>query len=180
MTRRRGGSPKGIPICGKTTIRRSTGDFEPAVPQARLSRRCAICVVPIGPLRNKGQHRTSERTRMKILPRQSELPTLLRQPSAFARRYRLVLLPLLAAGTADAVTTFVNVSRYGTDTELHPAQRFVFDTAGVAAGVPIAKAIQLGFVLFVAAWWRPWCRWILLLCAVLYGFAAMSNHNLWL
>ena len=117
---------------------------------------------------------------MKILPRQSDLPTLLRQPLVFARRYWLVLLLLFVAGTADAVTTFVNVSRYGTDTELHPVQRFVFDTAGVAAGVPIAKVMQLGFVLFVAAWWRPWCRWVILICALLYGFAAMSNHNLWL
>jgi hypothetical protein len=30
----------------------------------------------------------------------------------------------------------------------------------------------------VAAWWRPWCRWILLTCAGLYTLAAVSNYFL--
>jgi len=51
---------------------------------------------------------------------------------------------------------------------------------GVEAGVPIAKLLQLGFVLLVAAWWRPWCRWILLACGCLYALAATSNYFLWI
>jgi hypothetical protein len=44
--------------------------------------------------------------------------------------------------------------------------------------VPVAKAIQLAFVLLVAAWWRPWCPWLLGACGLLYGAAAVSNHFL--
>ena len=35
---------------------------------------------------------------------------------------------------------------------------------------------KVAFVILVAAWWRPWCAWILRLCGVLYCLAAASNH----
>lgn len=47
---------------------------------------------------------------------------------------------------------------------------------GAAVGVPLAKGIQLGFVLSVAAWWRPWCAGLLAGCGTLYGLAAVSNY----
>jgi hypothetical protein len=54
----------------------------------------------------------------------------------------------------------------------------VSEIVGVTAGVPVAKAVQLAFVLLVAAWWRPWCPWLLGACGLLYGMAAVSNHFL--
>ena len=114
--------------------------------------------------------------RMTILPRHTDLPMLVREPGHFIRRYRWSLLLLLAAATADAITTYLNVRRYTTIIEVHPVQRWVFEALGPAAGVPVAKMIQVAVAVGVAAWWRPWCRYILLLCAGLYALAAVSNH----
>jgi hypothetical protein len=91
----------------------------------------------------------------RILPEKTELPLLLRHPATFARRYWAALLLLAAGATADAVTTLVNLRRFGPSVEVHPVQRLVSEIFGVTAGVPVAKVIQLGFVLLVAAWWRP-------------------------
>ena len=113
-----------------------------------------------------------------ILPRRSELPRLLCRPGGFARSYRAPLLVLLASATADMVTTLINLRRYGPDVEAHVVQRWVSELVGVNAGVPIAKVIQLAFVVLVAAWWRPWTPWLLALCGLLYTAAAVSNHFL--
>ena len=115
---------------------------------------------------------------MAILPDRTELPLMLGRPAAFARRYRGPLLLLLAGATADAVTTLVNLRRFGAGIEVHPVQRWVFEWFGVEAGVPVAKLCQLACVLAVAAWWRPWCRWVLTICGVFYLAAAVSNHFL--
>lgn len=115
-----------------------------------------------------------------MIPARSELPTLVRSPAVFLRRYWIPLGLLLVAATADAITTYRNSVAYGTGIEVHPVQRWVFEWFGAAVGVPLAKVLQVGFVIFVAAWWRPWCWAIIALCAALYGLAAMSNHHLWL
>jgi hypothetical protein len=115
---------------------------------------------------------------MPIVPRDTNLPLLTRQPGTFIRRYRAALLVLLIGASLDLLTTFINMRRYGPSVEAHPVQRIVSEMIGVTAGVPMAKLIQLGFVLFVAAWWRPWCAWVLGICGILYSLAAVSNHLL--
>jgi hypothetical protein len=114
----------------------------------------------------------------RFLPEKTDLPFLLCRPASFARRYWAPLLVLTIGATADATTTLVNLHRFGPSVEVHPAQRLVSELVGVTAGVPVAKAIQLVFVLLVAAWWRPWCPWLLAACGLLYGVAALSNHFL--
>jgi len=115
---------------------------------------------------------------MKILPLRSELPLLLHEPAGFIRRYWWALGVLIVGAAADAVTTLVNLRAYGPEVEAHLVQRWVSYVVGVNVGVPLAKVIQLAFVLLVAAWWRPWCQWILTICGMLYLLAAVSNHLL--
>jgi len=115
---------------------------------------------------------------MPLLPRDTEIPRLVRHPARFARAYWPALTILLIGATADVVTTYHNLRLYGPATEAHVVQRWVSEIVGVHAGVPLAKLIQLAFVLFVAAWWRPWTPWLLTLCGLLYSAAAISNHYL--
>jgi len=115
-----------------------------------------------------------------FLPRDSALPLLFRHPQQFKHQFRWSLFALVLASTADLFTTLWNLRAYGPEVETHPAQRLVSQLIGVEAGVPLAKAGQVIFVVLVAAWWRPWCRSILLTCAGLYTFAAVSNYFLWL
>jgi hypothetical protein len=115
-----------------------------------------------------------------LLPRDTELHTLVQHPREFVVRYRPFLLILLLGASADLFTTLWNLRQYGTSIEVHLPQRLLGEWFGVEIGVPLAKIIQLAFVLLVAAWWKPWCRWILLACGILYALAAMNNHFLWL
>lgn len=85
---------------------------------------------------------------------------------------------LFIGSAADLITTYHNLRLYGPQAEAHPVQRWVSQVVGVSAGVPIAKFIQLAFVLLVAAWWRPWTGWLLALCGLLYTAAAVSNYFL--
>lgn len=117
-------------------------------------------------------------TSTSLLPRRSELPTLAGKPGEFVRRYRWPLVILLVGATADAVTTLINLQRFGLEIEVHLVQRWVSHLVGITAGVPIAKFLQLVFVILVSAWWRPWCAILLTLCGVLYAAAAISNHFL--
>lgn len=117
---------------------------------------------------------------MFLIPRHSELPTLGRQPLRFLSRYRYSLLILIVGAVLDALTTYANVKQFGPGVETHPVQRLFFQTFGATIGVPLAKALQFGFVIFVAAWWCPWTRWVMILCGVLYAAAAASNHYRWL
>ncbi len=117
---------------------------------------------------------------MHILPRRTNLRILCLRPQILLLAYWPALLILCAAATADALTTLRNMQLYGPEIELHLVQRLVTEILGITFGVPAAKLIQLAFVLFVAAWWRPWCLWILWSCAALYTLAALSNHFLWL
>ena len=115
---------------------------------------------------------------MPIVPRQTELPRLLRHPQEFARVYWLPLAILFAGAVADCATTYHNLVLFGPEVEAHVAQRWVSEVVGVRAGVPLAKMIQLGFVIAVAAWWRRWTPALLIICGLLYGVAAVSNFYL--
>jgi len=115
---------------------------------------------------------------MQIPPKNSELPRLFMSPSQFFRKYWAWLLILLIGAAADAITTYRNLHLYGIGTEAHPVQRWVSQILGVGLGVPVAKLIQLAFVLFVAAWWKPWTPWLLGICGLLYIAAAVSNFFL--
>ena len=112
----------------------------------------------------------------RILPSDTELPQLLRHPRAFLIRYRWEMLVLWAGTSADLWTTLVNIEKYGPGIEAHVVQRMMSELFGIAVGVPLAKSFQFLFVVVVAAWWKPWCRWVLILCGILYGAAAVSNH----
>lgn len=114
----------------------------------------------------------------RLLPRRSAIPTLIGNPRRFVAEYRWSLVALVLSAAADLFTTLWNIRQYGIETEAHVVQRWVSECIGIEAGVPLAKFIQFACVVFVAAWWRPWCRWILLLCALLYAFAAISNYFL--
>ena len=117
---------------------------------------------------------------MNLIPRHSELSTLGRQPVTFLSRYRYSLAVLVVGAVLDGLTTYANVRQFGPHVETHPVQRLFFQILGAAIGVPVAKAIQFAFVIFVAAWWRPWTRWMLMICGLLYAMAALSNHFYWL
>jgi hypothetical protein len=116
--------------------------------------------------------------RNPLLPRDSELPLLITHPLQFRNRYRWFLLWLLIGASCDLFTTLWNLRTYGPGIEVHVVQRWLSHWFGVDAGVPIAKVIQLVFVLLVAAWWRPWCKWILGICGTLYLLASISNYFL--
>jgi hypothetical protein len=116
----------------------------------------------------------------RIFPRDSAFPLLLRTPRAFVRTYRWPLAFLVLGAAADVFTTLWNLRAYGPGVEIHVVQRWLSLWVGVEAGVPLAKGIQLGFVVLVAAWWRPWCRPLLIGCSCLYALAAVSNYFLWL
>ena len=113
---------------------------------------------------------------MKIIPRKTNLRLLVNHPFVFVKFYRLPLVVLLIGALLDTITTSIFVSKYGAECEVHLVQRMVFDIFGPAVGVPLAKIIQLLFVIFVASWWRPWCGWIIVVCGLFYTIAAISNH----
>jgi hypothetical protein len=115
-----------------------------------------------------------------LLPRDSALPMLFRHPRQFIKTNRWALFVLVLGAGADVFTTLWNLRAYGAGVEVHLVQRWVSQIVGIEAGVPLAKVGQLAFVVLVAAWWRPWCRWILLACGCLYATAAMSNYFLWI
>ena len=85
---------------------------------------------------------------------------------------------MVLGAAADVFTTLWNLRAYGPMVETHIVQRWVSQLVGVEAGVPLAKLLQLAFVIFVAAWWRPWCAALLIACGCLYAAAAVSNYFL--
>ena len=110
----------------------------------------------------------------------TSLRLLFRRPGTFARIYRLPLAILLIGSILDTATTMKVMYRYGIDCELHPAMWLMAGIFGITVGVPLGTVARLGFVLVVAALRRSWTGWILLMCGVLYGLAAASNHFGWL
>ena len=106
----------------------------------------------------------------------SNLRLLVHHPLTFCRVYRWELAVLFVGAVLDAVTTMRTVLAYGAETELHPVGRFVMQLLGPVAGTLVGKAAQVVCAVFVAALWRPWCGWLLVVCGVLYALAAVSNH----
>ncbi len=115
-----------------------------------------------------------------LLPGDSALPLLIQRPHEFKRTYRWSLVWLVLGASADVFTTLWNLRLYGPGVEAHIVQRWISLLIGVEAGVPIAKISQLLFVVLVAAWWRPWCRALIICCGCLYALAAVSNYFLWI
>lgn len=113
-------------------------------------------------------------------PIRSELETLAHRPVVFLQRYRWGVALLLSGALADMITTIVNLARFGTVAEVHPAMRIMAELYGVHAGIVVGTIARILVVLFVASLWTRWCRPMLVLCGVLYGVAAMNNHFLWL
>lgn len=117
---------------------------------------------------------------MRAIPPRTDLYVLAREPLVFMARYRWSLLILAVGAFFDALTTYRFLVALGPDGEVHPVQRWFFLYLPPLLAVPVVKTVQVGFVLLLAAWWQPWCRWIMLLCGTLYGLAAISNHYGWL
>ena len=117
---------------------------------------------------------------MPAIPSRTELPRLIYRPREFARVYWLALAILFIGALADAIKTYRDMRLYGLASETHIVQRWVSEIVGIGFGVPLAKLAQMGFVILVAAWWKPWTHWLLGLCGLLYGLAALSNYFLWL
>ncbi len=110
----------------------------------------------------------------------TNLRVLTRRPLLFARKYRLPLAVLVLGSALDAATTIDFMLHYGPGEELHPAARVVADVFGVPVGVILGAVVRLAFVLVVAAVWRKWCAWMMVICGILYALAAASNHLGWM
>ncbi len=116
---------------------------------------------------------------MKFLGRKSNLRLLCRRPLLFARAYWWALAVLAIGALLDAVTTYQFLAKYGPDEELRPDVRLVLRIMPVWAGPFFAKLVQSAFVIFVAAIWRGWCKWLIAICGVFYCLAAASNAFNW-
>ncbi|MFW6061978.1 MAG: hypothetical protein ACOC93_04140 [Planctomycetota bacterium] len=113
---------------------------------------------------------------MRLVSWTQNLELVTRAPLAFLHRCRWPLMLQVVGGILDLSTSVVNVARFGTHVELHLVKRWMAETLGVIPGLPIAKALQVGGVIVLAAAWRDWCEWLISLCGLLYGLAAVSNH----
>jgi len=114
------------------------------------------------------------------MPNRSELGLLLYEPLRFRDRYRWSLFFLGLAAFFDGLTTYRFLQSIGPAAEVHPVQRLVFTYLPPLAGIVFAKSGQVMVAVLVAAWWQPWCRWLMWVTASLYGVAAISNHLQWL
>ena len=110
----------------------------------------------------------------------TNLHILARRPLLFARKYWLSLAAVTLAAALDMITTIRMMNAYGPEIEMHAPMRIMAEVFGVDLGVVLGTLGRLAFVVLVAAIWRPACRAVMLLCAVLYTLAAMSNHFGWL
>ena len=110
----------------------------------------------------------------------TNLRLLLRRPGVLVRAYRWPLAAVIAGAMLDTVTTMRSMYRSGVSVELHPAMRVIAEELGVTWGVPLASVVRLGFVFFVAAIWRKWCGWLMVLAGAGYVLAAASNYLGWL
>jgi hypothetical protein len=117
---------------------------------------------------------------MSIVPRKCLIGLLVCDPLRFLKDYRWPLFILVLGAFLDGVSTYQFLSTVGPDGEVHPVQRLVFTYLPPMLGILFAKACQVIAAVFVAAWWQPWCKWLLLITGVLYILAAMSNYFHWL
>jgi hypothetical protein len=115
-----------------------------------------------------------------ITPRQSHIALLVSHPLHFRDLYRWPLFILVLGAFLDGVTTYRFLQTIGPAAEVHPVQQLLFTWLPPLPGILLAKTAQVAVALVVAAWWQPWCRWIMLICGTLYGLAAVSNHMNWL
>jgi hypothetical protein len=115
-----------------------------------------------------------------VVPRESHLWLLLREPLGFRDRYRWPLFLLVLAAFFDGLTTYQFLQTLGPQAEFNPFQRLVFTHLPPLAGIVLAKSGQVIAAVLVAAWWQPWCKGLMLLTALIYGLAAVSNHFNWL
>jgi len=109
----------------------------------------------------------------------TNLRLLVRRPILLVRKYRWPLAVLVVGATLDGITTYINLSRFGLEIEVHPVIRLfwqIFGTSALAVG--LAKVGQAAIAAFVACFWRAWCGWLMLLAGALYTLAAVSNHFL--
>lgn len=120
---------------------------------------------------------TSNRA-VKLLSQDSALPLLARKPREFVNAFRWPLAVMVLGASADLFTTLWNMRTYGAGIEVHVVQQWFSLLFGVEVGVPLAKMGQCAFVIVVAAWWRRWCKWLMLGCGCLYAMAAVSNYFL--
>lgn len=116
----------------------------------------------------------------RAIPRRTHLWLLLLEPLRFRDRYRWPLFFLVLAAFFDGLTTYRFLHTLGPEAEFHPVQRLVFTWLPPMAGILLAKGGQVLCTVLVAAWWQPWCKWLMLLAASLYALAAVSNHCGWL
>jgi len=122
-------------------------------------------------LRNRRLWRWGGKTNLRLL---------LRRPGVLVRAYRWPIVVTLIGTTLDTITTMRAMYANGVAAELHPAMRAIAEEIGVTWGVPLASVMRLAFVAFVAAFWRRWCGWLLLVAGVGYALAAASNYFGWL
>lgn len=113
---------------------------------------------------------------MILWRRKSNLWLLVHRPGSFAGAYRWPLAIMLAGGALDGATTLAVLDRWGVSAELHPAMWMMGLVFGVRAGVPLAMVAKMAFAVFVAAMFRRWCAWILVLFGVLSALGACYNH----
>ena len=106
----------------------------------------------------------------------SNLHLLTSHPGLFVRAYWWALLILIGGAILDAVTTYRNAVWLGVEAEIHPVGRVVMRALGPALGTWVAKLVQTVVVVCVASLWRPWCRWLMVVCGLLYTGAAVSNY----
>lgn len=115
-------------------------------------------------------------TVMKRRRFKTNLHLLLHHPLLFAKAYWWALLILLIGTILDGVTTYPLVEEFGPHAEVHPGGRLVMWLLGAGWGTLVTKFGQVVAAVFVASLWRPWCRWLLALCGVVYAAAAVANH----
>ena len=106
----------------------------------------------------------------------TNLSLLVHHPLIFAKAYWWALSILLIGTILDGVTTYPNVRDFGEATELHPVGRLAMRLLGPGWGISVAKTGQLAAAIFVASLWRPWCRWLMVLCGLIYTAASVMNY----
>jgi len=117
---------------------------------------------------------------MRLLGKKSNLRLLFRRPGAILCRYWPVIALLVVGATADAVTTYNFLVKYGPSEEVHPVQQIIFQILPPLPGVIFAKLAQSVFVVLVACCFRGWTTWLILLTGLLYAAGAACNHYGWM
>ena len=110
----------------------------------------------------------------------TNLRILGRRPGLFARKYWPAITAVVIAAVLDMLSTINFMLVSGPQSELHPGMRAMAEMFGIVLGVVLGTLGRLIFVMVVAAVWRKACTAVMLVCAVLYFLAAMSNHFRWL